>query len=73
MVSVDVQAIPTIHTEDASMLISDSGITRYRLEAKIWDIYSNEGDAYWYFPEGIHVEQFDSLFRVTGSIVADTA
>jgi len=72
LVSVDVQAIPRIHTENVSQLISDSGITRYRLETKIWDMYSS-GEPYWHFPEGIHVERFDSLFQVEGSIVADTA
>jgi len=74
LVSVDVQAIPIVHTKDVSMLISDeSGVTRYHLEAEIWDIYSNEGDEYWYFPKKIHVEQLDSLRHVEGSIVADTA
>ena len=73
LVSVNVKAIPMVHTTDVSTLISDQGITRYRLEAKIWDIYSHEGETYWHFPEGIHVEQFDSLFQVVGSIVADTA
>ena len=73
LVSVDVQAIPMVYTEDASMLVSDSGITRYRFNAKIWEIYSNEGEPYNYFPEKIHVERFDSLFQVEGNIVADTA
>jgi len=73
LVSVDLQAIPMVHTEDVSSLVSDSGITRYRFKAKIWDVFSNENDSYWYFPEMISVEWFDSLFRVEGSIVADTA
>jgi len=73
LVFVDVEAIPNVHTEDALALISDSGITRYRLKAKIWDIYSVENEPYWYFPEGINVERFDSLFQVEGNIVADTA
>ena len=73
MVSVDAKTIPMVHSEDVSTLISDSGMVRYRLNAKIWDIYSKDGDSYWYFPEGMHVEQFDSLFHVEGSIKADTA
>jgi len=73
MIAVDAQAIPMIHTVDASTLISDSGITRCRVEAKVWDIYSNNGDKYQHFPEGIYVERFDSLFQVEGSIKADTA
>jgi len=73
LVAVDAKTIPMVHTVDALSLISDSGIVRYQLEAKIWDIYSNSGDSYWYFPKGIHVERFDSLLHVEGSIVADTA
>jgi len=73
LVSVDVQAIPMVHTEDVSTLISDSGIVRYLLEAKVWDMYSKGVDPYWHFPKGIHVERFDSLFNVIGNIVADTA
>jgi hypothetical protein len=73
LVSVDAETIPMVHTENVSGLVSDSGITRYRMDAKIWDIYSNKGDGYWYFPKGIHVEQFDSLYQAIGSIVADTA
>jgi len=74
LVSVDVKAIPILHTEDVSSLVSDSGITRYRLDAKVWDTYSmkDEGNVN-VFPKGIHVERFDSLFNVEGSIVADTA
>jgi hypothetical protein len=73
LISVDRQAMPMVRTVDASMLISDSGIVRYKFDYKIWDIYSNADEPYWYFPEGIYLEQFDSLFQVETSIVADTA
>jgi len=73
LVSVDAKAIPMMHTVDVSTLVSDSGIVRYHIEAKIWDIYSTDGNSYWYFPEKIHAEQFDSLFQVEVNIVADTA
>jgi hypothetical protein len=69
---VDVQTIPVSRTEDVISLISDSGITRYRLKAKVWEVYAHPED-YWYFPEKIYVEQFDSLLQVKGSIEADTA
>ena len=73
VVSVNTKIIPSAHCENVSSLISDSGIVRYRLEAKVWDMYSDDPDPYWYFPAKIHVEQFDSLHQVAGSIVADTA
>jgi hypothetical protein len=73
LVAVDIQAIPNIHTTGALTLVSDSGITRVRIEAEVWNVYPNQGDEYWHFPEGIFVERFDSLLHVEGSLVADTA
>jgi len=73
LIAVDAQAIPMVHTENVLSLISESGVTRCRIKAKVGDVYSNKGDDYWHFPEGIYVERFDSLFNVEGSLVADTA
>ncbi|MDR1373216.1 MAG: LPS export ABC transporter periplasmic protein LptC [Dysgonamonadaceae bacterium] len=74
VVSVDAGTLPVTHTEDVSSLISDSGITRYRLNAKIWDTYKpKDSEPYWHFPEKFHLETFDSLFNVTATIDADTA
>ena len=72
-IDVDVTTQPLLHGEVISSLISDSGVTRFRLETKVWDTYSNDTIAYSYFPEGIYVEQFDSLFQVSGYVRADTA
>jgi len=72
-VEVDAKVLPSMHGEEISSLISDSGITRYRLQAKVWDIYSSDTGAYWHFPQGFYVEQFDSVFNVEGFIQADTA
>jgi lipopolysaccharide export system protein LptC len=72
-VNVDAGALPFTHAENVSDLISDSGITRYRLQAKIWDIYSNDTVPYWHFPEGVLLDKYDTLFRVDGSVRADTA
>lgn len=58
---------------DWSTLVSDSGITRYKIEAAKFYIFDEEPEPYWYFPEKVHVEKFDSLFRVEASIDADTA
>ncbi|MDR2920221.1 MAG: LPS export ABC transporter periplasmic protein LptC [Tannerella sp.] len=58
---------------DWSMLFSDSGITRYKIDAAEFYIFEEEPEPYWYFPEKVHIEKFDSLFRVEASIDADTA
>jgi len=72
-VDVDAKVLPSMHGEGISSLISDSGITRYRLQTKVWDIYSSDTGAYWHFPQGFYVEQFDSVFNVEGFIRSDTA
>lgn len=69
----DPQTMPAIYTKDANILISDSGITRFRIEATQWDMFSKASDPYWYFPKKIHVERFDSLFEIEFSVDADTA
>lgn len=72
-VAFDPEKTYTMKATDVSSLISDSGITRYRLKAKEWLIYGKAADPHWYFPEGIYVEKFDSLFQTEASIKADTA
>ena len=69
----DPESTPVIHSEDVSTLISDSGITKLRIVADVWDMYSQAKEPYWLFPEGIYVEQFDTLFNTVGSVKADTA
>ena len=63
----------TMKATEVNTLISDSGITRYRLEADTWLVFGKAKEPYWYFPEGIYVEKFDSLFNAEASIEADTA
>jgi LPS export ABC transporter protein LptC len=69
----DTDVLPSIHGENITSLISDSGITRYCLKAEIWDMYSGIPEPYWYFPKGIYFEILDSLFNKEGYIEADTA
>lgn len=72
-VEVDAGQMPMVHTEDIVSLISDSGVTRYRVNAKEWNIYQTDTGSYWYFPAGVYLEQFDTLLNVQGSLKADTA
>lgn len=67
------QEIPTLRTEDVLMLISDSGITKYRVTAKEWNMFSKAKEPYEYFPRGFFVESFDSLYQTSASIEGDTA
>lgn len=69
----DVRLVPTLRTTQVSTLISDSGITRYRLVAGEWLVYERVTEPFWKFPKGIYIEKFDSLFHVEASIKADSA
>lgn len=73
VVAFDPEKTYTMKANDVSSLISDSGITRYRLKAKEWLVFGKAADPHWYFPKGIYVEKFDTLFRTEASIKADTA
>lgn len=72
-VAFDPEKTYTIKATEVNSLVSDSGLTRYRLNAKEWLVFDKAKDPYWYFPEGIYVEKFDTLFQTEASIKADTA
>ena len=60
-------------TDSVSTLISDSGITRYRIESPQWLIYDRTEPPYQEFPDGIYLEQFDENLTVKASLKADYA
>lgn len=63
----------TMRTTDVSTLISDSGVTRYKMQAKEWLVFGKAKEPYQYFPQGMYIEKFDTLFNVEFSARADTA
>ncbi|MDY3070477.1 MAG: LPS export ABC transporter periplasmic protein LptC [Parabacteroides sp.] len=72
-VAFDPEKTYTMKATEVNSLVSDSGLTRYRLNAKEWLVFDKAKDPYWHFPEGIYVEKFDTLFQAEASIKADTA
>ncbi len=66
-------SLPTMRTLGVETLISDSGITRYKIIAEEWEIYDKKDPPYWSFEKGVYLEKFDTLFRIDASIKADTA
>lgn len=73
VVEFDPERTYTMKATEVTTLISDSGITRYRLNAEEWLVFEKAADPHWYFPEGVYVEKFDTLFQTEASIKADTA
>lgn len=69
----DRQSIPALTTTNVNTIISDSGITRYRIESPIWLVYDKHEPPYQEFPQGIYLEQFDEDLQVQASLKADYA
>ncbi len=69
----DPEVIPSMNTDSVNMLISDSGLIRYKLITKTWEVFDQAKEPYWYFPDGLYLEQFDTTFNVVVTIKSDTA
>lgn len=70
---VDRTKLPKLHETEVSTIISDSGITRYRISAPRWDIYDKAIQPYQEFPEGIYFEKFDLNLKVDANIQSNYA
>jgi len=66
-------SLPIMKTLNVSTLISDSGITRYRITTKEWIIYDRKNPPYWSFEKGLLLEKFDTTYHVEASFKSDTA
>ena len=64
-------SLPSMKTLGVTTLISDSGITRYKIITEEWEIYDKKNPPYWAFEKGVYLEKFDSLFHIDASIKAD--
>lgn len=66
-------SLPVMDTRGVTTLVSDSGVTRYRINTAEWLVYDRKSPSYWSFEKGVYLEKFDSLFQVEASIQSDTA
>lgn len=65
--------LPSMTSLGVTTLISDSGITRYKIIAEEWTIFDKKNPPYWAFEKGVYLEKFDTLYRIDANIKADTA
>lgn len=65
--------LPTMSSLGVTTLISDSGITRYKIVTEEWIVFDKKSPSYWSFEKGVYLEKFDTLFHIDASIKADTA
>jgi LPS export ABC transporter protein LptC len=63
----------TLKKTDVNALVSDSGITRYKVTTQTLLIFEKAKDPYWFFPDGVYLERYDTVFNIEASIKADTA
>lgn len=66
-------SLPVMDTRGVTTLISDSGVTRYRIITEEWLVFDRKSPSYWSFEKGVYLEKFDSLLQVEANIQSDTA
>ncbi len=71
--NLDPKTMPTMRTENVNTLISDSGITQYRIRSELWFVYDEVDTPYWNFPKGLYLEKFDKQMNVISSVACDSA
>ncbi|NDV68383.1 LPS export ABC transporter periplasmic protein LptC [Dysgonomonas sp. 25] len=73
-ISGDPAEMPTMRTDSVDMTISsDSGYLEYHVITPVWEIYDSAKEPYSFFPEGVHVENYDTLMNIVATVDADTA
>ncbi|MBR3648229.1 MAG: LPS export ABC transporter periplasmic protein LptC [Paludibacteraceae bacterium] len=69
----DRASMAVLDATDVTTLISDSGVTRYRIKAQSWLVYDKADPPHWEFPEGIYLENFNQDLSVGAYLEADYA
>ena len=70
----DPQTSYTLKETGVVRYVSDtSGITLYKVLADTWLMFGKAPEPYWFFPDGVYFEKFDSTYNMAANIIADTA
>jgi len=67
------ELVPTMTTTDVQTVISDSGHTRYRIAAPLWNMFEEAKSPHWTFPKGVTCEELDNTFNTVTTIKCDSA
>jgi LPS export ABC transporter protein LptC len=65
--------IPKLHATEITTVISDSGVTRYRITAQRWDVFDKAIQPYQEFSKGVYFEKFDLNMKVEANIRSNYA
>ena len=71
--ATDGDSVPTMMTRDVTTLISDSGVTRYRITTPLWLVFDEAKEPNWKFPDGLFMEKFAPDYTTDATIVCDSA
>lgn len=66
-------SLPVMVTYGVSKLISDSGVTRYKIISEEWRVFDRTRPQRQEFVKGVFLERYDDKFNVNLFITADTA
>lgn len=67
------QALPGLSVTKITTVISDSGITRYRIATDKMDVFDKANEPYWDFPKGIYFERFAENLAVDANFRSNKA
>jgi LPS export ABC transporter protein LptC len=65
--------VPTMSTTDVNTIISDSGHTRYRIAAPLWNMFEEAKEPHWTFPKGVTCEELDNNYKTATTLRCDSA
>lgn len=71
--SLNPAKMPSMTTHNVNTLISDSGVTQYKIVAPVWYVYDEVDTPFWSFPKGLYLQKFDTKFNVVATVAADSA
>lgn len=72
-IGLNIDSAYMMYTKDVDMLVSDSGLTKYRLTSPVWIIYDREDRKEWLFPDSLRMWSVDSLQPGNQLVAADSA
>jgi len=65
--------VPTMSSTDVNTIISDSGHTRYRIAAPLWNMFEEAKSPHWTFPKGVTCEELDNNYNTATTLRCDSA
>ena len=71
--ATDPDKVSTMCTHTVQTIISEDGVTRYRITTDTWEMYEEAREPHWIFPKGVLAEEMDSAFHIVSSIKCDSA